>query len=111
MSEAEFIFRSLNTHQVLLIVVNTRILGCVADSLQERRFASISPSDYKDTKAFIFLSKVIVIKVAHGQMVETETTLQLRLQVDVRTLSYVSSAHRDMAKTESDGSWRNEMSY
>jgi hypothetical protein len=55
MSEAEFIFRSMNTHQVLIIlVVDTRVLGCVADSLQERRFASISPTDYKDTKASIY---------------------------------------------------------
>ena len=65
----------MKTHQVLFIrVVDTRVLGCIADSLQERRFASISPSDYKDTKAFIFLSKVIGIRVAHGQMVDTENT-------------------------------------
>ena len=66
MSEAEFIFRSMNTHQVLIIVVvDTRILGGVADSLQECRFASISPTDYKDTKASIFRSKIIRIAVAH----------------------------------------------
>jgi hypothetical protein len=68
MSEAEFIiFRSLNTHQVLIIVVDTRILGCVADSLQQRRFAGISPTDYKDAKSSIFGSEVIWIKVAHGR--------------------------------------------
>ena len=67
MSEADFIFRSIKTYQVLLIlVVDTRILGCVADSLQEGHFASISPTDYKDTEASIFLSKVIGITVAHG---------------------------------------------
>ena len=66
-SEAEFMFRSLNTHQVLIIVVDTWILGCIADSLQERRFASISPTDYKDTKVSIFRSEVIGIKVAHGR--------------------------------------------
>jgi hypothetical protein len=66
MSGAEFIFfRSLNTHQVLIIVVDTRILGCVADSLQQRSFASISPADYKDAKSSIFCSEVIWIKVAH----------------------------------------------
>ena len=56
----------MNTHQILIIlVVDTRVLGCVADSLQERRFASISPTDYKDTKASIFCSEVIGITVAH----------------------------------------------
>ena len=68
MSEADFIFRSMKTHQVFVIlVVDTRILSCVADSLQERRFASISPTDYKDTKVSIFRSEVIGIKVAHGR--------------------------------------------
>ena len=51
---------SMNTHQVLVIViVDTRVLGCVADSLQERRFPSIGPTDYKDTKASIFRSEII----------------------------------------------------
>ena len=67
MSEAEFIFRSMNTHQIVIVfVVDTRVLSCVADSLQERRFASISPTDYKDTKARIFRSDVVEITVAHG---------------------------------------------
>ena len=57
----------LNTHQVLIIVVDTRILGRVADSLQERCFASISPANYKDTKSGIFRSEVIWIEVAHGR--------------------------------------------
>ena len=70
MSEAEFIFRSMNTHQVLLIVVDTRILRCVADSLQERRFASIGPSDYKDTKVSIFRSEVIGITIAQHVVVD-----------------------------------------
>ena len=65
MSEAEFIFRSMKTHQVLIIVVDTRILSCVADSLQERRFASIGPSNYKDAKVSIFFLEVIGITVAH----------------------------------------------
>ena len=62
----------MKTHQVLFIlVVDTRVLGCIADSLQDCRFASISPSDYKDTKASISQSKVIGIivigiMVAHG---------------------------------------------
>ena len=56
----------MNTHQVLIVlVVDTRVLGCVADSLQERRFASISPTDYKDTKASIFRSEVIESTVVH----------------------------------------------
>ena len=58
----------MNAHQVLIIfVVDTRILCCIADSFQERRFASISPTDYKDTKASIFRSEVIGTKVAHGR--------------------------------------------
>ena len=58
----------MNAHQVLVIlVVDTRVLGCVADSLQKRRFTSISSTDYKDTKAIIFRSKVIGIKIAHDR--------------------------------------------
>ena len=53
-----YIFRSTNTHQALIIlVVDTKVLSCVADSLQERRFASISPTDYKDTEASICRSE------------------------------------------------------
>jgi hypothetical protein len=60
MSEAEIMLNSINTHQVLaILVVDTRVLGCVADSLQERRFPSIGPTDYKDTKASIFRSEII----------------------------------------------------
>ena len=56
----------MNTYQVLIIVVvDTRILRCVADSLQERHFASISPTNYKDTKVSIFRSEVIGITVFH----------------------------------------------
>ena len=59
------------THQVLIIlVVDTRVFGCVADSLQERRFASISPTDYKDTKASILRSEVVGITVAHGRVLK-----------------------------------------
>jgi hypothetical protein len=54
MSDAEFTFTSMNTHQSFIIVGDTRILGCAADSLQERRFDSISPTDYKDMKASYF---------------------------------------------------------
>ena len=54
------------TYQVLIVlIVDTRVLGRIADSLQERRFACISPSNYKNTKAGIFPSKFIGIKVAH----------------------------------------------
>jgi hypothetical protein len=53
---------SMNTHQVLItLVVDTRVLCCVADLLQERRLASISPTYYKDTKTNIFFSEVIGI--------------------------------------------------
>ena len=58
----------MKTHQVIIIlVVDTRVFGCVADSLQERCFASIGPSDYKDTKAGICRSKIITITVIHGR--------------------------------------------
>ena len=59
MSEAEIMLNSMNTHQVLAIIVDTRVLCCVADSLQERRFPSVGPTDYKDTKASIFRSELI----------------------------------------------------
>ena len=50
----------MNTHQVLaIVIVDTRVLGSVADSLQERRFPSIGPTDDKDTKASIFRSEII----------------------------------------------------
>jgi hypothetical protein len=57
----------MNAHQVLIIhAVDTKILGCVADSLQERRFARIGPTDYKDTKASIFRPEAMGITVVHG---------------------------------------------
>jgi hypothetical protein len=69
MSEAEFSFRSMNTYQVLIIlVVDTRILGCVADSFQERGFTSVSATDYKDTKASIFRSEFIRSRVDHVRL-------------------------------------------
>ena len=68
MSEAEFIFGFLNTYQVLIIfVVDTRVLGRVADSLQEGGFSSISSADYKDTKTSICRSEVIGITIAHDR--------------------------------------------
>ena len=59
----------MSAHQVLLIIVDTRILSCVTDSLQERRFASIRPSDYKYTKVSILCSEVIGITIAHHVVV------------------------------------------
>ena len=58
----------MNTHQIFIIlVVNTRVLGGVADSLQQRRFTSIGPTDYKDSKASIFRSEGIGSRVTHGR--------------------------------------------
>ena len=67
MLAAEFILSPMNTRQVFaILVIYTRVLGRVADSLQERRFSCISPTDYKDTKARIFLSELIDgIEVTH----------------------------------------------
>ena len=68
MSAARFIFRSMKTHQVFIIlIVDTRVLSCVADSFQESRFASISPADYKYTKASICRSEVIGLTVVHDR--------------------------------------------
>ena len=67
MSEVKFYLQGFKNHQVLKIVVDTRILGCIADSFQERRFASISPTNYKDSKVSIFRSEVIEIFIAHGR--------------------------------------------
>ena len=50
----------MNSHQILIIIVDTRILGSVADSLQDSRFAGISPTNYKDTEESIFLSEVMI---------------------------------------------------
>lgn len=65
LSEAEFTVRSMNTHLVLAIVVDTRFLGCVTDALQTRRFASIGTSNYKDAKLSLFCSGIIGIAAAH----------------------------------------------
>jgi len=43
--------------------------------VQERRFSSISPTDYKDTKASIFRSEVIGIRVAHDRCAEGKEKL------------------------------------
>jgi hypothetical protein len=42
-----------------------RVLGCIADSLQEGRLTSISTTDYKNTKASIFRLEVVGIAMAH----------------------------------------------
>ena len=54
------------THQILIIlVVDARVLGSIADPLQECRLTSISSTDYKNTKAGIFRSEFVGITVAH----------------------------------------------
>ena len=100
MSEVDFIFRSMKTHHVLVIlVVDTRVLGCVADSVQERRFASISPTNYKDTKASIFRSKVIGIAVTHGRHCRCKREWEQwehcgNVLVGVEILPYTSTIYR-----------------
>ena len=97
MSEADFIFRSMKTHQVLIIlVVDTGVLSCLADSLQERRFASISPANYKDTKASIFRSKVIAIADIHGRHGRCKREWEHcgNVLVGVETLPYTSTIYR-----------------
>ena len=47
------------THQIVVVfVVNAWLFGCITNSLQERRFASVGASDDENTKMFIFLSKL-----------------------------------------------------
>ena len=74
MSEAEIMLDSMKTHQVLaIVIVDTRVLRCVTDSLQERRFPSIGPTDYKDTKASIFRSEIISrIQIARRRRARVE---------------------------------------
>ena len=45
MSEADLILKSMNTHQVLVIIVDTRFLGYSTDSLQKHYLASIGTSE------------------------------------------------------------------
>jgi len=49
-----------------VFVINAWLFGCITNSLQERRFASVGASDDENTKMFIFLSKFEDIQgVAH----------------------------------------------
>ena len=44
-------------HQVFALVVNARILSCVAHPLEQRRFPCICSTDNKDAKAAVFGSE------------------------------------------------------
>jgi len=44
-------------HQVFVLVVNARILSCVAYPLEQRRFSCIRSTDNKDAKAAVFGSE------------------------------------------------------
>ena len=58
----------MNTHQILfVVVVDTRVIGCITNTLQERCFASISPTNYKNTKSSILRSLFISIRIVHGR--------------------------------------------
>ena len=46
-------------HQVFVLVVNARILSCVAHALEQRRFPSIRSTDNKDAEAAIFGSEFL----------------------------------------------------
>ena len=61
--DSESNFRSMNTHNVLIVVVYTWVIRCVAHTLQESRFSGVRSTDYKDAKASIFLSELIGINV------------------------------------------------
>ena len=86
----------MKTHQILILVADTRVLSCVADSLQERHFASISPTNYKDTKASIFRSKVIAIADTPGRHGRCKRKWEHcgNVLVGVETLPYTSTIYR-----------------
>jgi len=49
-----------------VFVVNAWLLGCITNSLQERRLAGVGAPDDENTKMFIFLSKLEgILEVAH----------------------------------------------
>ena len=90
----------MNTHQVLIIVVvDTRIFGCVADSLQDRRFAGISPTDYKNTEVSIFRSEVVGITVVHGYGGKGEETTWERRSRILSRVSLMYQGHWSVVET------------
>ena len=55
----EVLYNVSVTHQIFpLFIVDARFFGCIANPLQNCCFASIGPSDYKNTKVMVFLASV-----------------------------------------------------
>jgi len=46
------------THQIHSFVIDARVLGCIANSLQQCCLASIGPTDDENTKVAVFLTNV-----------------------------------------------------
>ena len=42
---------------MIFLVVNARVLGRIANALEQRRFTSVCPSDNKDPEVGVFRSK------------------------------------------------------
>jgi hypothetical protein len=55
------------THQILSFIINARVLGCIADSLQDCSFTSVGPTDNENTKVVVFRASVEGVEEAgHG---------------------------------------------
>jgi len=44
------------THQILPVIIDTRIISRITDTLQESRLAGVCTTDYKNTKMSISLA-------------------------------------------------------
>jgi len=59
--------RLTGTYQVFIFfIIDTRLLVCVADSLQESCFAGVSTTDDKNAKLTVFLPNFIVVAHVDG---------------------------------------------
>jgi len=77
------------THQfVILFVVDTRLLVCVADSFQECRFTGVGTADHKNAKLTVFLSNFSVVAHVDGG---TWKRVSGRLSIIIHRLSLKST--------------------
>ena len=51
----------------IFFIVDTRLLICVADSLQESCFAGVGTADDKNAKLTVFLSNFVVVAHVDGR--------------------------------------------
>ena len=77
------------THQfVILFVVDTRLLVCVADSFQECCFTGVGTADHKNAKLTVFLSNFSVVAHVDGG---TWKRVSGRLSIIIHRLSLKST--------------------